>query len=63
MFLQQKAFDEQLTIFDNLKARETTIADLQKMKYLDLVIKETLRLYPSVPLFGRQLPEDIEYGG
>lgn len=54
--------DEQKKIFrDNVDAK-VTVSDLQDMKYLDLVIKETLRMYPSVPLIGRELPEDLEWG-
>ena len=33
------------------------------MSYLDAVLKEGLRMYPSVPSIGRTLTEDVEING
>ncbi|XP_071579225.1 cytochrome P450 4aa1-like [Temnothorax nylanderi] len=42
--------------------RSPTMQDLREMKCLDMCIKESLRLYPSVPLFARTLGEDVRLG-
>uniref|UniRef100_A0A914DG29 Cytochrome P450 n=1 Tax=Acrobeloides nanus TaxID=290746 RepID=A0A914DG29_9BILA len=40
--------------------REVTFEDIGRLKYLEACLKETLRLYPSVPLIARQATEEIK---
>lgn len=57
--VQKKILDEQADIFaDNTS--EISYNDLNQMKYLEMVIKETLRMYPSVPFYGRQTTEEFQ---
>ncbi|XP_025833166.1 cytochrome P450 4d2-like isoform X2 [Agrilus planipennis] len=59
----QKKIVEELNTISNKgnNSGHFTYTDLQEMKYLEAVIKETLRMYPPVPLFGRLATEDILY--
>ena len=64
--VQQRAYEEQLRIFgeDYAEAKDAvTKGDLERMRYLECCVKETLRLYPVLPFFGRQLEEDLEIEG
>ncbi|XP_029156093.1 cytochrome P450 4C1-like isoform X2 [Nylanderia fulva] len=62
--IQEKAYQELLGIYGMKSPKVAPIKyeDLQSMDYLDRVIKETMRLFPAVPLIARQLTEDLSLG-
>ncbi|KAL0279697.1 UNVERIFIED_CONTAM: hypothetical protein PYX00_001197 [Menopon gallinae] len=60
--VQEKVYEEQVKIFGN-SSRLPTADDIHEMKYLERVIKEVQRIYPSVPIIGRELETDLELPG
>lgn len=60
-WFQDKVFQELFTVFGT-SDRLPTKNDLAQLTYLDCVIRESLRLYPVVPVIGRVLAEDAEMG-
>ncbi|CAL4063452.1 unnamed protein product, partial [Meganyctiphanes norvegica] len=57
--VQEKLHTELEGIFGDSN-REITSEDLSQLKYLECCIKESLRLFPSVPIHSRNLNEDLQ---
>ena len=57
--VQDKVFHELQDVFDSVD-QETENEMLNKLPYLDLVIKESLRLLPIGAILGREPTKDIE---
>ncbi|XP_018370170.1 PREDICTED: cytochrome P450 4C1-like [Trachymyrmex cornetzi] len=58
---QEKVHEELEEVFGDSET-PANVKELSKLKYLDRVIKETLRIFPSVPIISRELMEDIKIG-
>lgn len=57
--IQEKVFKEVKNVFGSDKNEPITSQQLQELTYLDLVIKESMRLYPPIPAVARYIEEDI----
>lgn len=57
--IQQRAREEVNEVLSETNGK-ITIAAIQKFTYLERCIKESLRLYPSVPTIGRKITEDLQ---
>lgn len=62
--VQQRLFDELQSIVDRLNPDgPLTLQDYNGLKYMERVIKESLRIYPPVPFISRLVTEDVRYDG
>lgn len=59
--MQEKAVREiRQVIGENPK--ELTLEDLHQLEYLDMCIKDVLRLFPIAPIILRRITEDYQFG-
>lgn len=58
---QEKCYQEIVTVCKDTRGT-ASMNELRRMNYLEQCIKESLRLYPSVPILARQTTEDIQMG-
>jgi len=61
--IQQKLSEEINEICRNTENLTFSMDFINKFPYLDAVIKETMRLFPVVPLIMRQSSEDVDIDG
>uniref|UniRef100_A0A182J484 Uncharacterized protein n=1 Tax=Anopheles atroparvus TaxID=41427 RepID=A0A182J484_ANOAO len=64
--IQQRLYDEIVSVYGtkgDVRSAKITHASLQQLKYMEMVIKESLRICPPVPLIGRTSPGDMTVDG
>ncbi|XP_060518378.1 cytochrome P450 4d2-like [Cylas formicarius] len=61
--VQSKLYEEIIEHFGHTMTSNLTIKDISDLKYLDMVCKEGLRMYPSVPFVMRKVEEEFVLDG
>lgn len=58
--VQQRLQQEIRDVLGEDRKSPVTLRDLGELKFMENVIKESLRLHPPVPMIGRWFAEDVE---
>lgn len=62
LFSLQKNLREEITRYWNDTDLDVSTIDLSRMQYMEMVVQESLRLYPVFPLISRGLKTDLHLG-
>uniref|UniRef100_A0AAG5CRB4 Cytochrome P450 n=1 Tax=Anopheles atroparvus TaxID=41427 RepID=A0AAG5CRB4_ANOAO len=69
LFLLARHQDHQAKCYEEIQrhigpdsSKPLTAENIRELRYLEACIKESLRLYPSVPLMARKIGEDVRVG-
>ncbi|XP_067118898.1 cytochrome P450 4c3-like [Centruroides vittatus] len=60
--IQEKVYQELEDIFAEDMNKSITSDELKKMKYLECVVKESIRIYPPIPVILRKNPSNMKVG-
>lgn len=60
--VQKKVLQEIYEVIGKDESVAITLSMLNDLNYLDIVLKETLRIFPAAPFIGRYIEEDIVIG-
>lgn len=60
--VQRKVIKEIYDVIGEDNTTPVTLQMLNELHYLDIVLKEVLRMFPSAPIIGRMIEEDFTIG-
>jgi cytochrome P450 len=60
--VQKKVIDELDSIFGSSEL-DINNDNINRLNFLDVVIKETMRLFPLAPVIGRNMTDDLKLDG
>lgn len=61
--VQERIFEEIDSVFEGDHTGPVTTEHLKQLRYLDMALKETQRIYPSVPIIARKVTTEYELLG
>ena len=59
--MQQKAYEEVKSFFE-ASSEKITLNDVSNLPYVEMVLKETMRLFPAASIVGRVSTGTVELG-